>query len=86
MLIENYLEKIKEIKLPQKINPGKYVISVELKNNNKLAVTSSIFEIKKREIPLFIKIAIPIISILAMFVILLIIGRHEEKKKKRKLD
>lgn len=86
ILIENYLEKIKEIKLPKKISPGKYIISVELKNNNKLAVTSSTFEVKKKEIPLFIKIAIPIMIIFIIFLILLIIGRREEKKRKRKLD
>lgn len=85
-LIENYIEKIKEIKFPKKLKQGKYVLVVELKNNNKLAITSSTFEVKKKEMPLFIKITIPIASILAILFALFIIGRREEKKRKRKLD
>lgn len=86
IFIENYFEKIKDIKLPKKMGPGKYILSVELKNKNKLAVASSTFEIKKKEIPLFVKITIPIASIIAIFFVLMLIGRREEKKRKRKLD
>jgi len=85
-LIENYIEKIKEIKFPKNLKQGKYVLVVELKSNNKLAVTSSTFEINKKEIPLFVKITIPIASIIAIFFVLMLIGRREEKKRKRKLD
>lgn len=81
--IENYFEKEGKIKLPRKIQPGKYVLSTKVTYDEKSAVSSASFDVEKRKLPLILKILIVILIIITLLFLLWFIGKREEKKKRR---
>ena len=78
-----YFEKGGKIKIPRKVFPGKYVLSVKVTYEEKSAVASSAFDIEKKKVALIWKILIPIVIILVTLFLLWFIGKKEEKKRKR---
>ena len=84
--IENYFEKDGKIKLPKNLEPGRYVLSVKLDYEGKIAVTSTDFQVQDKKLPLIWKILIPVLLILIILILLWFIGKKEEKKEKHKRE
>jgi hypothetical protein len=69
---------VESIKIPANLKPGKYIASVTVEYNGKIAIANESFEIKRKNIYCVLQI---IIILLIIIIIILLIKRRKKKKK-----